>query len=344
MTTLIQPVVLAGGSGTRLWPISTPDKPKHLLEIVGSGTMVQQTIERVSDPSLFGPLIIVGAASQADDIAASAPNARLILEPFPRGSAAAVALAALAADEEAILLILPSDHFITDPEPLYDAIRRGLPAAQAGHLITFGIEPASAETGYGYITGGDPIGDGVLQARSFIEKPAKEIAEQLVRSGSAFWNSGMFMFSAGAMRRELERHSPEIYHAAKAAMERSSLEGKRTTPDRGSLESCPATSIDYAVMEHSSRVAVVPLELDWSDVGSWAAVYGLAAKDADGNAVDARSHPIGTRGSLLRSQGPQIVTIGVENLIVIATGDHVLVAPLSEAQRVREAAELLKRT
>ena len=153
----------------------------------------------------------------------------------------------------------------------------------------------------------------------------------------------MFLFSAGAFLGELKIHAPAIHDAVAAATRAASVEGDRTTPDRAALENCPSTSIDYAVMEHSSQIAVVPIDLDWSDVGSWAAVYGLADKDADGNAVDARSHAIGTRGSLLRSQGPQIVTIGVENLIVIATGDHVLVAPLSEAQRVREAAELMKR-
>jgi mannose-1-phosphate guanylyltransferase/mannose-1-phosphate guanylyltransferase/mannose-6-phosphate isomerase len=343
MKSLVQPVILAGGSGTRLWPISTGKRPKHLLEIVGKGTMVEQTLERVGDPDLFAPPMIVGAASQADDVGKLAPNARLILEPIPRGSAAAVALAALATDENAIMLVLPSDHYITDPAPLYEAVRRGLPAAEAGHLITFGIEPEQPETGYGYITGGDPIGNGVLEASSFVEKPAKEVAEQLIRSGKAYWNSGMFMFSAGAMRRELERHAPEIYGAAKAAMERASVEGQGTTPDRDALAGCPVTSIDYAVMEHSDRVAVVPVRLSWSDVGSWAAVFDLAPKDADGNVLGGRAHSLGSHGCLVRSDGPEIVTIGVENLVVIATADHVLVVPLSEAQRVREAAELMKR-
>jgi mannose-1-phosphate guanylyltransferase/mannose-6-phosphate isomerase len=343
MTSLVQPVVLAGGSGTRLWPISTQDRPKHLLDIIGPGTMLEQTLERVDNPSLFATSMIVGAADQADEVARLAPGAQLILEPVARGSAAAVALASLAADEEAILLVLPSDHHISDPAPLYEAVQRGLQAARSGHLITFGIQPARAETGYGYITAGDPIGEGVFEAKSFIEKPAKDVAEQLVRSGSAYWNSGMFMFRAGAMRRELQRHSPEIYEATLAAMKGSSVEGPRTVPDRRALQECPNTSIDYAVMEHSDCVAVVPVTLGWSDVGSWSAVFDLSAKDDDRNAIGERSHALGSRGCLIRSTGPEIVTIGVENLIVLATADHVLVVPLSEAQRVREAAGLMKR-
>ena len=181
------------------------------------------------------------------------------------------------------------------------------------------------------------------EASSFVEKPTLEAAAELVESGAAFWNSGMFLFSAGAFLDELKAHAPAIHDAVEAATRAASVEGDRTTPDRTALEDCPSTSIDYAVMEHSSRIAVVPIELDWSDVGSWAAVYDFADKDADGNVLDPRSHAIGTRGSLVRSTGPEIVTIGVENLIVIATGEHVLVAPLSEAQRVREAAELMKR-
>ena len=326
-----------------MWPISTENRPKHLLEIVGSGTMVEQTLARVGDDELFLSPLIVGAVGQADEVARLAPGARLLLEPCPRGSAAAVALAALAVDRDDVLLILPSDHHIGDPQPLFDAVRIAVPVAQQGYLVTFGIRPAHAETGYGYITAGREIAPGVREASSFVEKPTLEAATELVNSGAAFWNSGMFLFSAGAFLDELKIHAPAIYDAAEAAISTALVDGDRTTPGRAALEVCPSTSIDYAVMEHSSRIAVAPIEIDWSDVGSWAAVYALADKDADGNVLDARSYSIGTRGSLLRSQGPQIVTIGVENLIVIATGDHVLVAPLSEAQRVREAAELMKR-
>ena len=343
MVKRVQPVILAGGGGTRLWPISTENRPKHLLEIVGSRTMVEQTLARAEDAELFLPPLIVGAAGQADEVARLAPGVRLLLEPCPRGSAAAVALAALTVDRDEVLLILPSDHRIGDPGPLFEAVRHAVPVAQEGYLVTFGIRPAHAETGYGYITAGREIAPGVREANSFVEKPTLETATELVNSGAAFWNSGMFLFSAGAFLDELKTHAPAIHDAAEAATGAAVVDGNRTTPDLRALENCPSTSVDYAVMEHSARIAVVPIEIDWSDVGSWAAVYGLADKDADGNVADARSHAIDTRGSLLRSQGPQIVTIGVENLIVVATDGYVLVAPLSEAQRVREAADLMQR-
>lgn len=342
METRFQPVVLAGGSGTRLWPISTPSKPKHLLPIVGEETMLRQTLDRVRDEAVFSAPLIVGATSQAEEVSRIAPGIRLILEPCPRGSAAAVAFAALATAPDAVLLVLPSDHRVGDTGPLLDAIRRALPTAQSGRLVTFGVQPKGPETGYGYISAGAEIGDGVLAVNSFIEKPARELATKLANSGAAFWNSGMFLFRADAFLDELDRHAPEISAAARAAMASANGTVDRITPGEAALETCPSTSIDYAVMEHSDRIAVVPIDLDWSDVGSWAAVYEIEPKDTNGNVVDARSHVIDSSECLLKSTGPEIVVIGGEKLMVIATGDQVLVAPISEAQRVREAAELLK--
>lgn len=304
--------------------------------------MLEQTLDRVRDEAVFAAPLIVGAAPQAEEIGRLSPNVRLILEPIPRGSAAAVAFAALASRPDDVLLVLPSDHRVGDTRPLLDAIRRAKPAAQSGRLVTFGIRPKGPETGYGYISAGDEIGNGVLAVNSFIEKPVRERAIELVDSGAAFWNSGMFMFRADAFLDELERHAPEISAATRAAMADAAGDGRNAQPNEAALADCPSTSIDYAVMEHSDRIAVVPIALDWSDVGSWAAVYDIEPKDTDGNVVGARSHVIDSSGCLLKSDGPQIVVIGGEKLMVIATGDHVLVAPISESQRVREAAELLR--
>lgn len=338
MATVIKPVVLAGGAGTRLWPVSTESRPKHLLKLLGPDTLLEGTLARVGDRSQFQTAIIVCSESQADEIARQAPDCRLILEPFPRGSAAAIAMAAEAVERDQIMLVLPSDHDIADPAPLLDAIQKALPAVRSGRLVTFGIRPTRAECGYGHITSGTSLGDGVFEAASFVEKPAREVAEQLTASGSAYWNSGMFLFAAGTLLDELKRHAPDIHAAASAAMTGASEQRNLVRPDADSLASSPSTSIDYAVMEHSDRIAVVPVELEWSDIGTWAAVYDLSAKDADGNVISAGSYVIDGRGCLVRSDGPQIVTIGVNDLVVVATADRVLIVPRSEAQRVREAA------
>jgi mannose-1-phosphate guanylyltransferase/mannose-1-phosphate guanylyltransferase/mannose-6-phosphate isomerase len=338
MVTIVQPVVLAGGAGTRLWPLSTEIRPKHLIALLGPQTLLEGTLARFADDSLFQRPMIVCAEPQAEEIVRSAPGCRLILEPFPRGSAAAIGLAAAAVERDRILLVLPSDHHIVDPGPLFEAIRTALPVAQEGRLVTFGIRPAHAESGYGYIRSGSSLGEGVFEAESFVEKPSQDVAEELVASGSAFWNSGMFLFSAGALLDELKRHAPDIHGAACAAMAGAKIDGDLVRPDAAALDPSPSTSIDYAVMEHSDRIAVVPIELDWSDVGSWAAVYDLAAKDSDRNVVAEGSHVLGGRGCFVRSDGPQVVAIGVEDLVIVATADHVLVVPRSEAQRVREAA------
>jgi len=237
---------------------------------------------------------------------------------------------------------MPSDHFIQDPQPLFDAIGRALPIADEGKLITFGIAPKRPETGYGYITGGQPITPGVLHASGFVEKPAKAAAEELIGSGKAYWNSGMFLFRASAFLSELQRYASEIHDACQQAMGQSERDGLEIRPDPDALAASPSTSIDYAVMEHSGRIAVAPVELDWSDVGSWASIYELADKDPDENVVDGSSVLLDSKGCLVRSNGPKVTGIGIEDLVIIATADHVLVVPRSEAQRVREAAELAK--
>lgn len=343
MEGLVQPIILAGGAGTRLWPLSTETRPKHLMQITGDRSMLEQTLDRVAEESLFLPPMIVAADAQSVEIRTVAPSAELILEPKPCGSAAAIAFAALSVPRDTILLVLPSDHHIVNPTPLFAAVRQGMEAAKCGRLVTFGIEPSRAEAGYGYITAGEPLLPGVREVISFVEKPDLATAASLVGSGNAFWNSGMFMFSASAFLDELQKHAPEIHEAARSAIEGASKGRSQIRPDGRALDDCPSTSIDYAVMERSDRIAVVPVDLDWSDVGSWAAIFDLAAKDGDGNVVSANCTALDSHGCLIRSDGPQVVAIGVKDLVVIATADHVLVVPKSEAQRVREAAELAKR-
>jgi len=340
MGMVVQPVVLAGGAGTRLWPVSTEERPKHLLELLGRGTLLERTLARVSDDTLFRKPIVVCAEAQTDEISASAPGCPLILEPFPKGSAAAIALAAEAADPDEVLLVLPSDHHIADAAPLFEAVRKAEIVATEGRLVTFGIRPTRTETGYGYIRSGASIGNGVFEAASFVEKPSQDVAEELTASGTAYWNSGMFLFTARALLAELQRHAPEIHEATSAAMAGAEKRGTVTRPDTEALKRSPATSIDYAVMEHSDRIAVIPIDLEWSDVGSWAAVYDLSTKDTDGNVIDEGSHVLAGSGCLVKSDGPRVVAIGVEDLVIVATKDQVLVVPRSEAQRVREAAAL----
>jgi mannose-1-phosphate guanylyltransferase/mannose-1-phosphate guanylyltransferase/mannose-6-phosphate isomerase len=301
---------------------------------------MQQTLDRVSAPHLFENAIIVCAQAQAEMVGAAAPQCGLIIEPVPRGSAAAVALAAHRLPAESIMLVLPSDHHVSDPSPLYRAIEVALPATREGRLVTFGIKPFRPETGYGYIEAGPPIAEGVLKALGFVEKPAREKAAELISSGHSYWNSGMFMFTAGAFLRELERHAPEIHDATRAAIRGAATNGLRTSPDVATLAQSPTDSIDYAVMEHSDRIAVVPLDMGWSDVGNWSAVFDLADKDANENVLDDRSHALGARNCLIRSSGPKVIAIGVEDLVIVATAEHILVVPRSDAQRVREAADI----
>lgn len=309
-----------------------------MLELIGEDTLLRQTLARV-DGHPFGKPIIVCAHGQADQIAEAAPDSNLIVEPYPRGSAAAIALAACAADEDAVLLVLPSDHHIGDPVPLLDAVAKSLPVAEHGHLVTFGIRPSHPETGYGYIRAGAPMAEGIFRAESFVEKPDLESARQLLATGTAYWNSGMFLFRASTLLDELERYAPAIAVAAQEAVSQAAMNDKVLRPAPAPLENCPSTSIDYAVMEHSERIAVVPVDLDWSDVGSWAAVYELAAKDTAGNVIAEGSRAIDSRNCLIRSDGPKIVAIGVEDLVIVATADGVIVVPRSQAQRVREAVE-----
>jgi len=338
----IVPVILSGGSGTRLWPLSRKARPKQMMTIGGGTTMLQRTAARVGDRDLFAaPLVVVGAG-QANAVAAQlaelgASDAQLIVEPEGRNTAPAIALAALAAGPDDLLLVMPSDHLIGDADSFAAAVARAAPVAADGWLVTFGVRPSRPETGYGYIRRGEAIAEGVFRAERFVEKPDAATAETYLADGGYDWNGGIFLFRAGSYLDALAEHAPDIAGGVRAAL----LAGG-AAPDAAAFADVRAESIDRAVMEHARRVAVVPVEMDWSDVGSWQALYETATADADGNVVAGEALAIDARGCLLQSEGPLIVAIGVEDLAVIAAGDAVLIVPRAASQRVSEAVAALR--
>jgi mannose-1-phosphate guanylyltransferase/mannose-6-phosphate isomerase len=336
----IRPVILAGGAGTRLWPLSTAEKPKHLLLLLGEETLFHQTLARFGEG--FAPPIIVANQAQEADLRAITPEgSRIVLEPMKRDSAAAIALAAELADGDELLLVCPSDHFIADTAAFHRAINVAAPAAEAGKIVTFGIEPDHPATGFGYIAAGE--GEGVRAVDRFVEKPPLERAEAMLAEGGHYWNAGIFLGKARTWREELERYAPAIRAAAQGALANASVEGNAIRVDQEAFASSPAKSIDYAVMEHSDRVAVVPVSMGWSDIGSWQSLLESSRKDNQGNALGAGVLALDCRDLLVRSSGPRVAAIGVEGLVIVATPEAILVMKPEEAQRVREAAEWFDR-
>lgn len=343
----IIPVILSGGAGTRLWPLSRAGRPKQLIAINGDRTMLQQTALRTADAKDFAPPLVVASADHADEIErqlgeVGTPPSLLILEPEPRNTAAAIALAALGAAPDSILLVMPSDHVVADPNALRAAVGSALPFARDDMLVTFGIAPDRPETGYGYIRRGDAIGEGVFNVERFVEKPDLATASALLAEGGHDWNGGIFLFKAEAFLDALEALEPGLLSAARAALAAQRENGIRIWPDARSFARAPALSVDRAVMEKWDRVAVVPVEMGWSDIGSWEALHQLGQKDEEGNVLTGDVVAIDSRDCLIRSEGPVIVTLGAENLVVVATERAVLIVPRGESQRVSEAIEALQ--
>ena len=342
----ITPVILSGGSGTRLWPLSRPSKPKQMLALTGAESMLELTMQRVGDAKLFNPATIVASAAHADEIgglfAQASQPPLLILEPSARGTAAAIALAALAAEDDSLLLVMPSDHLVRDVGAFHRAIEAAKPLAEDGWLVTFGIQPTGPETGYGYIKRGQQLSPAAWQAERFVEKPAIDTARRYLAEGGYDWNGGIFFFQAGTYIDALEEHAPAILEAARAAMRGSRREQGRILPEAASFGAAPNESIDNAVMEKEARIAVVPVSMGWSDIGSWDSLHEIAHKDSAGNALSGAVTALDTRNCLLRSDGPVIAAVGVQDLVVIATGDAILIVPRNQTQRVKEAVEALK--
>jgi mannose-1-phosphate guanylyltransferase len=340
----VTPVILSGGAGTRLWPLSRRARPKQMLDLTGGGAMLALTAGRVADPARFAAPVVVAGADQAEAIEQALPGlGALILEPAARNTAPAIALAALAAGTDDLLLVLPSDHLVRDPDGFGAAVRQAVPFAADGWIVTFGMKAERAETGYGYIARGTALGGGVFEAEGFVEKPDRATAEAYVASGRHDWNGGIFLFRAGVMLDALGRHAPGILRAAEAAMAAASRDGLRIHPDRAAFAASPAQSIDYAVMERAEKVAVVPVSVGWSDIGSFEALYEVSDKDADGNVAVGSGLAVDAKGCLIRSEGPLVAAIGVEDLVIVATTDAVLVVPRRQSQKVKDAVERLQR-
>ncbi len=350
------PVILCGGSGTRLWPLSRALYPKQLLALVGSRSLLQDTLARLGllAGPVQAPVVVCNEAHRflvAGQLREMASDSALILEPAGRNTAPAVAIAALVARRRAgtdvLLLVLPADHVVRDPAGFAAAVELARPAAAAGRLVTFGVVPTQPETGYGYIRT-DPRAEasgeaGVQPIREFVEKPDYETARRYVSSGAYLWNSGMFLFSADAYLRELEAHAPDIAAAATRAMAEAKGEGGFLTLQRDSFEQCRKESIDYAVMEKTSQAAVVPLSAGWSDVGSWASLLDVSDRDANGNALMGDVVAVDCADSYVRAESRLVAVAGLDGCIVVETKDAVLVVPKARAQDVKKIVEELER-
>jgi mannose-1-phosphate guanylyltransferase / mannose-6-phosphate isomerase len=343
---MIHPVILSGGSGTRLWPMSRALYPKQLLALTGENSLLQQTARRLADDAAFGvPLIIANEehrfiiAEQMREI--GIVPAALILEPVGRNTAPAATIAALrlAAEEpDALMLVMPSDHTIVDAAAYRAAIARAAAAARAGNLVTFGVAPERAETGYGYIARGRAL-DGLATAfavAAFVEKPDPANAERYAASGDYFWNSGIFLFPAALYLAEIERLRPAMLAACRRALAGAQSDHDFIRLDKSAFAECPADSIDYAVMEHTACAAVVPVAMGWSDLGSWDALWEIGAKDERGNALVGNVVAEDTGNCYLRSEAGLVATVGVEDLVVVATDDAVMVAPRTRSQEVKQ--------
>lgn len=343
----ITPVVLSGGSGTRLWPVSRNERPKQFIALTAPQTMFELTLSRLDGLAGATAPVIVANAAHADIIRAQGgPDMTVILEPCARNTAPAIALAALALEaQDSAMLVMPSDHVITDVPAFHVAIERARALVAQGWLVTFGIEPDAPETGFGYIALGEALAPGVNRVARFVEKPDLARATAMLAQGGHVWNAGIFLFSARAFLDALATHQPEMLAAARRAIAQGTQADGTIRPSLDAFATCPSDSIDYAVMERADKVACVPVSMGWSDVGSWDALYDLATKDTGGNALQGPAHAIEAERCLIRSDGPNVTVVGASDLIVIATGDEILILPRGRSQDVRKAvAALAERT
>jgi mannose-1-phosphate guanylyltransferase len=350
MSADIVPVILAGGQGTRLWPMSRSARPKQFLALTGAKSLYQQALDRVADARYAPAIVITNAeyrflvAEQAQEIGAALSG--VLLEPVARNTAAAIAAAAFYARQrfggEAVLHVLASDAAITADPNYWESIDRAASAARSGKLVTFGIKPTAPETGYGYLESAGEVAGGVHAVKRFVEKPDSETAAGMLAAGGYYWNSGMFMLGADVFLAETERLSPESHAAARTAVEKARIDLDFTRLDAGSFSQAPNISVDYAVFEKSDQVAMVPVSFAWSDLGSWDAVWKVSPHDEAGNVTSGNSTLSDTRNSLVMTDKAHVVLDGIDDLAVVASEDAIYVGRLSNAQRVGAIVKALR--
>lgn len=339
---------MSGGAGTRLWPASRSDRPKQFLRLVDDRTMVQATLDRLEGLGAGMPLIVANQAHSAlvaaELSAAGFDPQRMILEPFGRNTAPAAAVAALELTKDGddpLMLLLPADHVIEDIATFHSAARHACRLAAAGNLVTFGIVPTEPETGYGYIRTGSTVDGAARRVAAFAEKPDLETAQAYVVTGNYLWNSGMFVFRCSDYLSALSEFAPAMLSGCRASMAAARREGG-VHLDAETFAATPADSIDYAVMEHTTKAVVIPLDAGWSDVGSWTALWNIATPDDDGNVMVGDITVADTKNSYIRADSRLVTVAGLENVVVVETPDAVLVTTIDKAQSVKAIVDMLK--
>lgn len=347
----IQPVIMCGGAGSRLWPMSRKAKPKQFLSLTGPESLLEATVARLAmsatSASDSPPLVICGKGQEglvAEQLAAAgrAEGAAIIVEPIGRNTAAVAAVASLAAMKEgsdSLVLLLPADHYIADEAGFWRGVEAGIPAAEEGYLVTLGIEPTGPETGYGYIKRGNALGTQVYSVDRFVEKPDAVTAATYIEAGDYFWNAGIFLFRASAMIAAFEQYAPDILAACRQAYEGGVSDKQVIYLNADAFASSPSEPVDIAIMERSDRVAVVaPVRAEWNDVGSWTSIADLTQTASDSTQII----ELDCRNCLIQTDGPMVAAIGLEDLVVVATEDAILITRRDQTQKVKNVVELLK--
>jgi mannose-1-phosphate guanylyltransferase/mannose-1-phosphate guanylyltransferase/mannose-6-phosphate isomerase len=335
--TQIVPVILCGGSGTRLWPRSRAAKPKPFLPLVGEDTLFEATLARCSTSAGFAPPVVVTGAAHLEHVEAQlagSQGASIIVEPAARNTAAAIALAALRLPEDAVMLVCPSDHHIADCDAFAAAARAAAVLAGEGWLVSFGIEATAPETGFGYLKHGPRVNEHGLEVAQFVEKPDLDRAKCFLAEGGYSWNGGIFAFRVKDFIGELATHRGDILNGVREAVEKGAQDGHRFHPDAAAFAAIEGESVDYAVMEKTSHAAMVPVSMGWSDIGNWQALHAARPRDEDGNSVTGDAELVDCRNVLVDTDGPHVSVIGLDDVIVVVDGGNIMVTTAAGVQKV----------